>query len=57
MVVNGVRAVVAGPNGTRVLDVSEVVTGLDKQRLATMNLLWNSKSTKCPAEAAMPTCA
>ena len=27
MVVNGVRAVVAGPNGTRVLDVSEVVTG------------------------------
>ena len=27
MVVNGVRAVVAGPSGTRVLDVSEVVTG------------------------------
>ena len=27
MVVNGARAVVAGPNGTRVLDVAEVVTG------------------------------
>jgi len=27
MVVNGVRAVIAGPNGTRVLDVAEVVTG------------------------------
>ena len=29
--------------------------GLDKQRLATTNSLWNSKSTKCPTEAAMPT--
>ena len=49
MVVNGARAVVAGPNGTRVLDVAEVVTGPGQTSLAADEFIVEFEIDRIPA--------
>lgn len=49
MVVNGARAIVAGPNGTRVLDVSEVVTGPGETSLADDEFIVEFEIDKMPS--------
>ena len=49
MVVNGARAVVAGPNGTRVLDVAEVVPGPGQTSLAADEFIVEFEIDRIPA--------
>ncbi len=51
MVVNGARAVIAGPNGTRVLDVAEVVTGPGQTSLEADEFIVEFEIDRMPARS------
>ena len=51
MVVNGARAVIAGPNGTRVLDVAEVVTGPGQTSLEADEFIVEFELDRMPARS------
>ncbi len=51
MVVNGARAVIAGPNGTRVVDVAEVVTGPGQTSLEADEFIVEFELDRMPARS------